>query len=46
MEDQSLELHNSFDILEAENDKENGDTLVEALDNLDAPFGMQHDAKP
>ena len=45
LEDQSLELQNSFDILEAENDKENGDALAKALDNLVVPFGMQHDAR-
>jgi hypothetical protein len=43
LEDQSLELHNSFHILEAENDKENGEVVV--LDNLVVPFDKLEDVR-
>lgn len=39
--DQSLELHNSFDILANENDKDSGAALTEVRDNLVVPFGRQ-----
>jgi len=39
--DQSLELHNSFEILDNENDKDSGADPAEIRDNLVVPFGMR-----